>query len=76
MVKDPFIVKDTPTCVPTPHILPLPTPDILPLTPDLPGIRPSACNSLINVFKTEILMQWTLKIFFENNEISTHLYLS
>ena len=36
MVKDPFIVKDSPTCVPTPHILPLPTPDILPLpTPDI-----------------------------------------
>ena len=36
MVKDPFIVKDSPTCVPTPHILPLPTPDILPLpSPDL-----------------------------------------
>merc|ERR1719225_1534627 len=42
MVKDPLIVKETPTCVPTPHILPLSTPDILPLlTPDiLPLLTP------------------------------------
>merc|ERR1711988_91226 len=59
MVKDPLIVKVSPTCVPTPHILPLPTPDILPLTPDIlplliPDILPLLPPDLLG-FKDQIL---------------------